>query len=46
VGLDGFGEFHSKFSIREHDADDAIKIAVHVGGVLYRQLATGGILFL
>jgi hypothetical protein len=36
VGLEGFRELYSKLSIREHEADDAIDIAVHVGGVLHR----------
>jgi hypothetical protein len=35
-----------KFSILEHGAEDAIEIAIDVRGVGYRQLVTGGILFL
>jgi hypothetical protein len=46
VGLEGFRELYAKFSIREHESDDAIDILVHVGDGLHRQLATGEILFL
>jgi hypothetical protein len=46
VGLEGFREECLKFSILEHGGEDAIEIAIGVGGVGYRQLVTDAILFL
>jgi hypothetical protein len=40
------GRLYAKFSIREHEAVDAIEIAVHVGGGLHRKMATDEIVFL